>query len=48
MLRRIVRHRGSPIGVPGNMLFRRDAFDAVGGFPDTTATPSTSGSRRAW
>jgi glycosyltransferase involved in cell wall biosynthesis len=34
VLRRIVRHRGSPIGVPGNMLFRRDAFDAVGGFPD--------------
>ena len=34
VLRRIVRHRGSPIGVPGNMLFRRDAFEAVGGFPD--------------
>jgi GT2 family glycosyltransferase len=34
VLRRIVRHRGSPIGVPGNMLFRREAFDAVGGFPD--------------
>ncbi len=34
VLRRIVRHRGSPIGVPGNMLFRRSAFDAVGGFPD--------------
>jgi GT2 family glycosyltransferase len=34
VLRRIVRHRGSPIGVPGNMLFRREAFEAVGGFPD--------------
>jgi GT2 family glycosyltransferase len=34
VLRRIVRHRGSPIGVPGNMLFRRAAYDAVGGFPD--------------
>ena len=32
--RRIVRHRGSPLGVPGNMLFRRTAYDAAGGFPD--------------
>ncbi|MFC5061707.1 glycosyltransferase family 2 protein [Actinomycetospora atypica] len=34
VLRRIVRHRGSPLGVPGNMLFRRTAFDAAGGFPE--------------
>ncbi|MDL5155062.1 glycosyltransferase family 2 protein [Actinomycetospora termitidis] len=34
VIRRIVRHRGSPLGVPGNMLFRRTAYDAVGGFPD--------------
>lgn len=34
VLRRIVRHRGSPLGVPGDMLFRRTAFEAVGGFPD--------------
>ncbi|MFC5060811.1 glycosyltransferase family 2 protein [Actinomycetospora atypica] len=32
--RRILRHRGSPLGVPGNMLFRRTAYDAAGGFPD--------------
>ncbi|WP_433800678.1 glycosyltransferase family 2 protein [Actinomycetospora sp. CA-084318] len=34
VIRRIVRHRGSPLGVPGNMLFRRSAYDAAGGFPD--------------
>jgi glycosyltransferase involved in cell wall biosynthesis len=34
VIRRIVRHRGSPLGVPGNMLFRRTAYDAAGGFPD--------------
>ena len=34
VLRRIVRHRGSPLGVPGNMLFRRSAFEAAGGFPE--------------
>ncbi|MCD2187962.1 glycosyltransferase family 2 protein [Actinomycetospora soli] len=36
VLRRIVRHRGNPIGAPGNMLFRRDAYDACGGFPADT------------
>ncbi|MEJ2862394.1 glycosyltransferase family 2 protein [Actinomycetospora flava] len=33
VVRRVVRHGGNPLGVPGNMLFRRSAFDAVGGFP---------------
>ncbi|GAA4855312.1 hypothetical protein GCM10023201_56930 [Actinomycetospora corticicola] len=36
VLRRIVRHRGNPIGAPGNMLFRRAAYDACGGFPADT------------
>lgn len=30
--RAIVRHGGNPIGEPGSVLFRRDAFDAAGGF----------------
>ncbi|MDD7942862.1 glycosyltransferase family 2 protein [Actinomycetospora lutea] len=34
VVRRVVRHGGNPVGVPGNMLFRRQAFDAVGGFPE--------------
>jgi glycosyltransferase involved in cell wall biosynthesis len=33
VVRRVVRHGGNPLGVPGNMLFRRSAFDAIGGFP---------------
>ncbi|GAA4915346.1 glycosyl transferase family 2 [Actinomycetospora succinea] len=33
VVRRVVRHGGNPLGVPGNMLFRRSAFDQVGGFP---------------
>ncbi|GAA4772865.1 hypothetical protein GCM10023200_01540 [Actinomycetospora chlora] len=33
VVRRVVRHGGNPLGVPGNMLFRRSAFDLVGGFP---------------
>ena len=33
VVRRIVRHGGNPLGGPGNMLFRRPAFDKVGGFP---------------
>lgn len=33
VLRRVVRHGGNPIGNPGNVLFRRSAFDAAGGFP---------------
>lgn len=33
VVRRVVRHGGNPLGVPGNMLFRRSAFDGVGGFP---------------
>ncbi|MDL5159580.1 glycosyltransferase family 2 protein [Actinomycetospora termitidis] len=36
VLRRIVRHRGNPIGAPGNMLFRRAAYEACGGFPADT------------
>ena len=34
VVRRVVRHGGSPLGVPGNMLFRRSAYDACGGYPD--------------
>lgn len=33
VVRRVVRHGGNPLGGPGNMLFRRSAFDQVGGFP---------------
>jgi GT2 family glycosyltransferase len=33
VLRRVVRHGGNPIGNPGNVLFRRTAFEAAGGFP---------------
>lgn len=33
VVRRLIRHGGNPIGNPGNVLFRRSAFDAVGGFP---------------
>lgn len=32
VIRRVVRHGGNPIGNPGNVLFRRSAFDAAGGF----------------
>jgi len=32
VIRRVVRHGGNPIGNPGNVLFRRAAFDAAGGF----------------
>ena len=34
VIRRVVRHGGNPLGVPGNMLFRRSAYDACGGYPD--------------
>lgn len=35
VLRRVVRHGGNPIGSPLDVLFRRAAFDAAGGFgPD--------------
>jgi glycosyltransferase involved in cell wall biosynthesis len=34
VLRRVVRHGGNPIGNPGNVLFRRRAFAAAGGFPE--------------
>ena len=34
VIRRIIRHGGNPIGNPGNVLFRRTAFDAAGGFAD--------------
>jgi glycosyltransferase involved in cell wall biosynthesis len=33
VVRRVVRHGGNPLGAPGNMVFRRSAFDAIGGFP---------------
>jgi glycosyltransferase involved in cell wall biosynthesis len=33
VVRRVVRHGGNPLGCTGNMLMRRAAFDAVGGFP---------------
>lgn len=33
VVRRVVRHGGNPLGCTGNMLMRRWAFDAVGGFP---------------
>jgi len=32
VVRRVVRHGSNPIGNPGNVLFRRAAFDACGGF----------------
>lgn len=34
VVRRVVRHGGNPLGVPGDMLFRRAAYDACGGYPD--------------
>jgi glycosyltransferase involved in cell wall biosynthesis len=34
VVRRLVRHGGNPVGGVNNVVFRRDAFDAVGGFPD--------------
>jgi glycosyltransferase involved in cell wall biosynthesis len=32
VVRRLVRHGGNPIGNVNNVVFRRDAFDAAGGF----------------
>lgn len=32
VVRRVVRHGSNPIGNPGNVLFRRSAFNACGGF----------------
>ncbi|MDQ0381967.1 glycosyltransferase family 2 protein [Amycolatopsis thermophila] len=32
VIRKIVRHGGNPLGEPGGALFRREQFDAVGGF----------------
>lgn len=32
VVRRVVRHGFNPIGNPGNLLFRRSAFDACGGW----------------
>jgi glycosyltransferase involved in cell wall biosynthesis len=34
IVRRLVRHGGNPVGNFNNVLFRRSAFDAAGGFPD--------------
>lgn len=34
VLRRVVRHRGNPIGAFVNAMFRRTAYDAAGGIPD--------------
>ena len=33
VVRRLVRHGGNPVGGVNNVVFRRDAFDAAGGFP---------------
>lgn len=33
VVRRLVRHGGNPIGNVNNVLFRRTAFEAAGGFP---------------
>jgi hypothetical protein len=30
--RRVIRHGGNPLGEPGSVLFRRNAFTATGGF----------------
>ncbi len=30
--RRVIRHGGNPLGEPGSVLFRQDAFTAAGGF----------------
>jgi glycosyltransferase involved in cell wall biosynthesis len=32
--RRVIRHGGNPLGEPGSVLFRRDAFTATGGFAE--------------
>lgn len=32
VVRKVVRHGGNPLGEPGGALFRREHFDAVGGF----------------
>jgi glycosyltransferase involved in cell wall biosynthesis len=34
VIRAIVRHGGNPIGNPSSVLFRRDAFEAAGGFDE--------------
>jgi len=34
VIRRMVRHGGNPVGNPCNVLFRRSAFEAAGGFGD--------------
>ncbi len=33
IVRRLVRHGGNPVGGVNNVVFRRGAFDAAGGFP---------------
>lgn len=38
-VRRVVRHGGNPIGEPACALFRRDHFDAVGGFDASLVFP---------
>jgi glycosyltransferase involved in cell wall biosynthesis len=34
IVRRLVRHGGNPVGGVNNVVFRRDAYDAAGGFSD--------------
>jgi glycosyltransferase involved in cell wall biosynthesis len=36
VVRRMVRHGGNPVGNVNNVVFRRGAFDAAGGFPVDT------------
>ena len=37
VVRRLVRHGGNPLGSTNNVLFRRSAFEAAGGFPEDVA-----------
>jgi glycosyltransferase involved in cell wall biosynthesis len=34
LVRRMARHNGNPVGVWANFLFRKAAYDAIGGMPD--------------
>jgi len=56
--RRIVRDGGNPVGEPGSVLFRREHFDAAGGFDGRLRFPmdldlwpaaaSTTATSTAW
>jgi len=39
VVRKVVRNGGNPLGEPGGALFRREQFDAVGGFDGTWRFP---------